>query len=551
MELVSSSAGGFGSGSTGLGICPNTKKKQVDSVYSCGASFKKPKKPETSGGMVDSSAGPLNLLNIGNSGMEPAVSWDNEVGSVASSISGLSDMENMENMVTEETSYADLVAFEHGENENKTMPRKTRIQTYVLGHPPKVPTFDNMSDDDDVLMLPFSKFASSVLLIKSHAADTCSFKPVKFFTLDIKLSAVPGKTNSNKLIAASTLSKFPDIIKSFFTSELSLKKAREMVINEKIFVNNDIRKVNSSLDQEVIVKEILVDLFRSAIEAVFSKFSRIVSIKLQLIGFWQKALVEYKSSEMANLIIAQWSVLVRKNSVRVAKAINNKQTALLYTLPTGTTAYDLSGLLELYSEKTCFIGWNPSSYVRDRCIIICFGNEVSKLVAIGSVLVFKGANLHWTGLSLVCCTACKQFGHVSGVCFVDNNSESHGKCVISDQDQILADQVSGILKKLSFVDLVSLASLSNGVSPVVSVFAASVVGLDMALNDGSTLSVFPFSGTGKSAAVLSSSGSRVLTSKVDGLEFKMSALEALIGAVLVRLDLLCSNLGHPLPSSSQ
>ncbi|KAG9290924.1 hypothetical protein G9A89_011074, partial [Geosiphon pyriformis] len=554
------------------------------------------------GGMMDLSIGLLNLLNIGDSGTEPAVSWGSEIGSVASSVSGLSDIENMENMVTEETSYVNSVASEHGENEDKTTPRKTHTQTYVLGHLPKVPIFDNMNDDDDILMLSSPEFASSVPLIKSHAADTCSFKPVKSFTLNIELSAVPEKTNSDKLIA------FSGIIRLSFTSELSLKKAREMAISEKIFVNNNVRKVNSHSDQEVIVKKILIDLLRSVIETVFSKFGRIVAIKLQLIGLWQKALIKYESSKMADLVAAQWSVLVEKNSVCVAKAINDKQMwvsrdqhkALPYTLPTEITAHDLSGLLELYGEKTCFIGQNPSSYVHNRCAIICFGDEASKLAAIGSVLVFKGANLHWAGLFLACCTACKQFGHVSGVCPVvisdqdqvhlagiykkkqapisysmsfavagdslsrvsSSGSSSAGACsglvpsplisdslVMSQLDihlatlehslEILADQISGILKKLSFVDLVLLASLSDGAFPVVSVPVASVVGLDMALDKGSILSVFPFSGAGESAAVFSSSGSRVFTSKVGGLESKMSALKASIGAVLARLDLFC------------
>ncbi|KAG9299725.1 hypothetical protein G9A89_013085 [Geosiphon pyriformis] len=286
-----------------------------------------------------------------------------------------------------------------------------------------------MSDNNDVLMLLSPKFASSVLLIKSRAVDICSFKPVKFFALDIdKLIAVKKIFYQiDGFGEALTPSKFPSIIRSSFTSELSLKKAREMVISEKIFVNDDVRKVNSRLDWEVIIKKILVDLPRSAIEAVFSKFGRIVSIKLQLIGLWQKALIEYESSKMADLVTAQWSVLVGKDSVCVAKTINDKQMALLYTLPTGTTAHDLLGLLESYGEKTCFIGQNSSSYVHNRCAIIYFGNEASKLVAIGSVLVFKGTNLHWAGLSLACCAACKQFGHVSGVCSVGENSGSCGK----------------------------------------------------------------------------------------------------------------------------
>ncbi|KAG9298572.1 hypothetical protein G9A89_004280 [Geosiphon pyriformis] len=284
IEPVSSSANESGSGSTGLGTCPNTKK--------------------------------------------------NEVGSIASSVSDLFNIKNMENTVAEETSYANLVAFEHGENKDETMPRKTCTRTYMLGHPPKVLMFDNMSDNDDILMLFFPKFAGSVLLIESRAVDTCGFKPVKSFALNIELSAVSRKTNGDKLIVvkkifyqidgfrgAFTPSKFPGIIRS----SSSLNKTKILAISENILVNDDLRKVNSYSDWEIIVKKIPVNLPKSAIVAVFSKFRKIILIKMQLIGLWQKALVKYKSSKMADLVTARWSILVGKDSVCVVKAIGDKQ----------------------------------------------------------------------------------------------------------------------------------------------------------------------------------------------------------------------------------
>ncbi|KAG9289663.1 hypothetical protein G9A89_014398 [Geosiphon pyriformis] len=404
--------------------------------------------PETSGSIVNLSARLLNLLNIGNSGTKPAVSWGSKVGSVISSVSGLSDIKNMENTVTEETNYADLVASEHGESEDETMPRKTHTRMYVLGHLPKVPTFDNMSDDDDVLMLFSPKFASFVLLIESCAVDTRSFRPVKSFTLDIELSVVPEKTNGDKLFAvkkifykidgfggASTPSKFPGIIRLSFTSESSLNKAKLLAVSENILVNDDHRKVNSHSDQEIIVKEIPIDLPKSAIIAVFSKFGKIISIKMQLIGLWQKALVEYESSKLADLVAARWSVLVRKDSVRVA---------LLYTLPIGTTAHDLSGLLDLYNGKTCFIGHNPGLYVHNRCAIICFKNKTARLAAVSTVPIFKGVGLHWASLVLASCAKCDQFGHIHADCSVGESYGVCGKRVVSDQDWV---HLAGIYKK--------------------------------------------------------------------------------------------------------
>ncbi|KAG9295800.1 hypothetical protein G9A89_009029 [Geosiphon pyriformis] len=249
-----------------------------------------------------------------------------------------------------------------------------------------------MSDNDTKLVLPGAKFAGSNWLpsVISRVLEHCTSEPVKLFALDVELSNVPGKTNSDKLISikkifyridgfgeASTLSKFLGIIWSTFTNGSSLNKAREMAINEKIIVNDDFKKINNHLDREIIIKEIPLDLSKSAIEA--------------------KALVEFEFTETACLVVSKWSVLMGKDSVHVALAISNKKLwisrdcycALLYTLLVGTTAYDLFELVEAYGGKTCFIGQNPSSYVRDRCVVICFESKTFKLAAIDFVPVFK------------------------------------------------------------------------------------------------------------------------------------------------------------------
>ncbi|KAG9291921.1 hypothetical protein G9A89_004859 [Geosiphon pyriformis] len=91
-------------------------------VYSRDASYKKPKKP-VAGVVVDSSAGPLGLENLGGAGVKSGISWGSKVGSVTSSVSDLSDIENMMNTIAEKTSCA-----ESGEDDNmdKTTLRKTR-----------------------------------------------------------------------------------------------------------------------------------------------------------------------------------------------------------------------------------------------------------------------------------------------------------------------------------------------------------------------------------------------------------------------------------------
>ncbi|KAG9291647.1 hypothetical protein G9A89_022066 [Geosiphon pyriformis] len=424
IELASPVAGSSGSTSAGLKTQPDVKKKRVNSVYFHSVSYKKPRNLKVDVRVVDLSAGLLSLADIGNTNSKFSRSWDSKMESEVSSMSGLSDLENLKNTIIEGTSYADSDVFVVDNMKDDTTPKKTCTYTYVLGKPLKTPSFDVLSDNDDIMAFPSSKFAGSKKLqsIGSYASEKCIFNPVKSFALDIGISVLPGKTIGNKLIAmkkifyqvdgfgdVSALSKFLDIIRSFFTSELSLIKAKELAVSEKILVNIDVRKPNIHSDWKLIVKKILVDLSRLVIESVFSKFGHVISIRIQLIRLWQKALVEFESSDVVNLVVSKWSVFVNKDSVH----------ALLYTLSISIIVHDLSNLVNSYDRKTCFIGCNLSSYMRNRCVIVCFADETFKLAAIGSVSVYKGVNLHWANLSLAYCAKCKCFGHIFNMCLVD------------------------------------------------------------------------------------------------------------------------------------
>ncbi|KAG9305597.1 hypothetical protein G9A89_001658 [Geosiphon pyriformis] len=319
MKPASTSTDGSGTGLTGLGTCLSAKKNHMNSVYFHGASHKKPKRPVVDD-TVDLSAGPFSVGNLVSTGVKPVMSWGSEVNSVACSASGLSNVENIKNIIVKKTSYVNSDTSFKYENMDNTTPKKTQTHTYMLGHPPKQSLFDCISDDDGVLeLLPCKKTGSNQMpLSKLYALVMCSFNSTKFFALDIELSVVPGKSINDKLISikkifyrvnnfgdASTLSKFPEIIRSSFTFEFSMNRAKKLTIHKKIVVNDNFRKVSSHLDKKIIVKEIPVNLSKSAVKSVFSKFEKIVSIKMQLIGLWQKALVEFESSEIADLVMAR------------------------------------------------------------------------------------------------------------------------------------------------------------------------------------------------------------------------------------------------------
>ncbi|KAG9297923.1 hypothetical protein G9A89_018751 [Geosiphon pyriformis] len=370
-----------------------------------------------------------------------------------------------------------------------------------------------MDNVDNILELLSPKFHGSNQLpsAKSCVLKKRSFEPVKSFALDIELSAIPGKT----------------IIRSSFTSELSLNKTKELVIYEKILVNNN---------------EIPVDFPRSAVESVFSKFGKVVSIKMELIGLWQKALVEFELLK---------SVLMGKNSVWVAFAVENKQSwvfrnqhkTLLYTLPVGTTAYDL-------------------------CVVICFADKTSKLAAIRSVPVFKSTSLQWAGLSLACCAKSgiykkkqvpiahpvsfgdKTWAQVAGGLFfrvaplvpfgVIPSLVAETFLFASGPPELLADQVSGILEQLGSMKLMPLVAASDVSLLKIPITVVSGLVSDMVLGNASAISTPSFLVINEMTAVISPSSSKVLTTKVGGLESKIVALEVLVESVLKKLDHLCS-----------
>ncbi|KAG9284285.1 hypothetical protein G9A89_002095 [Geosiphon pyriformis] len=540
-------------------------------VYTRSVSYKKLRNPKISVSMVDLSVGLLGLTDIGDIDDKFSKFWSSKMESEASSMGGLSDLKNMKNTATKKTSYANSNNSVINGMEDNTTLRKTCTCTYVLSQPPKAPLFNVLSGNEDMVALSLPKFKGFNQLpsTKSHVSDERKFEPVKSFVLDVELSVVPGKLISDKLVSikknfyqvdgfggASTLSKFLEIIRSSFTSKFSLNKVKVLVINNKIFFNNDLRKINSWSNQEVIIKKIPIDLPRSAVESVFAKFDKI------------KALVEFESPKVASSVASKWSVLMRKDFV-------DQHRALLYTLPVGTTAYDLSGLLDLYSVFYC--------------------------------------------LSLACCAKCKQFGYISDACLSDGISEVHGKRVVTNQNwvhlagiykkkqapiahpvffgdrtwaqvaggfsfrvaslvslgaslflvvetflfasalfsehdvfghlaslecslELLADQVSGILVKLGSIKLVSLATTSNASPPTVLVSVVSGLDLDMVLNDASAVSNLSPLVISDISSIISPSSFKVLTTKVGGLESKIVALEVLVESVLEKLDCLCSDI---------
>ncbi|KAG9286857.1 hypothetical protein G9A89_012407 [Geosiphon pyriformis] len=348
---------------------------------------------------------------------------------------------------------------------------------------------------------------------------------------------------------------------------------------KEINVNSNLRKQEIRSDRAVVIKEIPMDMSKDMIIAAVTKFGEIKSIKIQLIGIWQKAVVEFIKSSQAD---------------------QDQFRALLFTLLVGTTAHNLSTLL----NKTV-VGFKSEVDLESAfCTVPVFGDcgrfghsalkyDASDVAVPAPVVFFKrnapginhlqlaklyakknvpiscfavfGGKLWAQVVSLAFSSGRSPFGSGYGLGFSSSGALRLGggapsllfdksplvACLASLEHslELLADQISGILRKLSFFELVLMVPSSGAPSLVGSKLVTSVLNSNMAL-DG-VLALSPsFSSSVKLDAGFNSSSSKVLTTKIGGLESKMSAMEALVSSVLVKLDLLCSDSGFSLPHSS-
>ncbi|KAG9292498.1 hypothetical protein G9A89_001571 [Geosiphon pyriformis] len=348
----------------------------------------------------------------------------------------------------------------------------------------------------------------------------------KSFALNINISAMEGKSTIaktqvirklfliiNGFEEATTPSKFEEIIQLIFTSKISIEKATLLARKNGIIVNIDLKKQKVYSNQAVVIKKIFIDMPKEMIITAFSEFGQVV--------------------------------------------------VLLFTLPIGTTIYDLETLLEKAGGKTC--------------VINCF--------------LITGNWFHFT-IDLVCCERYGHFGHSVFECdssnvLVSSFQRSYKRVVLKETclqlARLYAKKCVVLLESalggssLGFGSSSGFGSLSTGISGLggnpllvlannsalngwlasleyflellvdqisgivilaVSMTVSLDLGQDMVL-DSSELVSSSLSHVVSNVSALGSSSSKVLTTKIGSLESKFVALETSVNLVLVKLDQLC------------
>ncbi|KAG9297497.1 hypothetical protein G9A89_020899 [Geosiphon pyriformis] len=197
-----------------------------------------------------------------------------------------------------------------------------------------------------------------------------------------------------------------------------------------------------------------------------------------------------------------------------------------------TTVHDLVSLLEAAGGKTCIINWSLETGNRFRCAVVGFGSDAELESAFCTEPILTGRQYFVSSSSSGFLSSDNSnLGAGKPIFPVDNFSLGSHLVVLECSMELLADQVSDLVCKLSNLDLMLLGlSLSSGVVALSSVLGLDF-GADMVLDD--FVEVFP---SPSGSLGLGPSSSKILTSKVGLLESKLVALEVSIGLVLVKFD---------------
>ncbi|KAG9303968.1 hypothetical protein G9A89_005878 [Geosiphon pyriformis] len=305
--------------------------------------------------------------------------------------------------------------------------------------------FPNFAMDDDEIVLPpclpisLEKKWINPKIIKTPVEVSIK----KSFALDIDLSAVEGNSAMaktrlirkifslvNSFGGATTPSKFEGIIRSTFTSEESMRKAASLAREKGIIVNTDLIKLGVRSDRAMVIKEIPMDTPKEMIVTAVAKFGEIKSIKIQLIGMWQKAVVEFAELSQADELASRWLFLIGKNSVHVAKAMRDRDIwaskdrfrALLFILLVGTMVHDLSNLLDRTGGKTCIINYSLDTGNRICCAVVGFESKNDLNSAFLTESVLGGVRLSWARFDVIQCGKCGRLGHSALECNASNVS---------------------------------------------------------------------------------------------------------------------------------
>ncbi|KAG9290707.1 hypothetical protein G9A89_011670 [Geosiphon pyriformis] len=226
-----------------------------------------------------------------------------------------------------------------------------------------------------------------------------------------------------------------DAVKLFcveFASQKCLNGATKVAISDEVFLttlkiaqSSGVASV-SSPSLSVALHDIPLGISSDDIKSALGIFGVVTSVKLKPAGLWQYAVVNFKDISSAAAALSNWSVLVRKDSVRILSIANQKEIissrdafkAKLVNLPFGCTAFEISDLVSQVGGHTCFIPHSPDSYQHQHFAVVTFDSLESLNAAVSKTGILCGCRIWWETPGCHHCYRCQSLDHLAVDCKV-------------------------------------------------------------------------------------------------------------------------------------
>ncbi|KAG9294455.1 hypothetical protein G9A89_001960 [Geosiphon pyriformis] len=305
-----------------------------------------------------------------------------------------------------------------------------------------------------------------------------------------------------------------------------LNGATKVAIGDEVFLttlkiawSSEVASV-SSLSLSVALCNILLGASSNDIKSALSVFGVVTFVKLKPAGLWQYAVVNFKDTSSATAALSNWSVLVRKDSVRILPIANQKEVissrdafkAKLVNLPFGCTAFEISDLVSQVGGHTCFIPCSPDSYQCQCFAVVTFDSLESLNAAVSKTSTLHGCRIWWETPGCHRCYRCQSLDHLAVDC----------KVLPSLPPKLSFNSAGGpAFLKLSLVGAKSYAKAATSVVP--SVAAAANMGLAFSTSPKVVVPLLPVVSSGSDVAV---------NARLASLETQLSELSLLIKSIV-------------------
>jgi len=389
---------------------------------------------------------------------------DNEMDIIKDSYTSTSDNESGPLLGSARYKPLNLSPIQSGSsNNNEISDNQSTINPIASSSNKETADHNERGDDPDPDILP-----DDTLQVDEQMFEYIDVNPPQIWKLAIAESSIPGKGNLQskfKILAR----KFTGPSKGTHAHILELKKEKHVVIdfNNKEFYENilnaqhdltymdgeetkteqfsfsafeQIKPPKSQMDIEdeqqrsIRVTDIPIGMLANQVRPYFETYGEIESFRMYTKGWYQRAIIIYKSRDAVDEVTKQWFLYVGKYSLRIYPVVMDQveyekrfiNVLKLSGLPKGTLPYDLHEIIMSINAKACVIPFNPRVKKPASYAFFYFESEDDVLAIGAKIFRYNQQELFWTTPDVPTCHHCGSPDHMIKECEILEGKKKPG-----------------------------------------------------------------------------------------------------------------------------